>query len=386
MRIEPLPVPTGPAVLELLPRLALALEGGHPILPYAAAGPPLPEPPPSAPPDLAVVVGTSGSTGTPKRALLSARSMRASVYATHERLGGPGQWLLALPAHHIAGLQVLFRSLVGGVHPVVLGASPLGPPTMPFVEASAALEPGLRHYTALVPTQLVQLLDDPRGLRALEGFDAVLIGGAALAPHVRARAERAGVRVVATYGMSETASGCVYDGRPLAGTEIAFDDDLRIHIGGDMVAHGYLGRPDLTNAAFGVDEDGVRWFRSDDFGHLDDTGRLRIDARVDDLINTGGLKVAPRLVEEAIAEHIVGVREVVVVGVPDPHWGEAVSALVVLDPQGLLRDLTAADVRAALRGILPDHALPHRLRTATEIPQRGPGKPDRRAVAALMGE
>jgi o-succinylbenzoate---CoA ligase len=190
--------------------------------------------------------------------------------------------------------------------------------------------------------------------------------------------------VVATYGMSETAGGCVYDGRPLPCTEIAFDDEGRIHLGGATVAHGYLGRPDLTAAAFGVDEDGMRWFRTDDVGHTDENSRLHVDGRVDDLVNTGGLKVAPRLVEEAIIDHVPGVAEVVVVGSPDPEWGEAVCALVVLEPGAVRAGLTAAELRAHLRGILPDHALPRRAATTSDLPLRGPGKPDRRAVAALF--
>ena len=184
--------------------------------------------------------------------------------------------------------------------------------------------------------------------------------------------------------MSETAGGCVYDGQPLPCTEVAFDDESRIHLGGDTIAHGYLGRPDLTAEAFGVDEDGMRWFRTDDVGRTDGQARLRVDGRVDDLVNTGGLKVAPRLVEEAIVDHVPGVAEVVVVGSPDPEWGEAVCALVVLEPGAVRAGLTATELRAHLRGILPDHALPRRAVTAAVVPTRGPGKPDRRAVAAMF--
>ncbi len=235
-----------------------------------------------------------------------------------------------------------------------------------------------------MPTQLVRLLDHPGGSESLAAFDAVLVGGAAISPRLRLRAEQAGVRVVATYGMSETAGGCVYDGAPLPCTEIAFDDEGRIHLGGATLAHGYLGRPDLTAAAFGVDDDGLRWFRTDDVGHTDARARLHVDGRVDDLVNTGGLKVAPRLVEEAIIDRVPGVAEVVVVGSPDPEWGEVVCALVVLEPGAVRAGLTAGELRAHLRGILPDHALPRRALTAARLPLRGPGKPDRRAVAALF--
>ena len=385
--LQPLAVPLGPAALTVLPRLADALAGDAPVLPCAASAP-LPEVPPHDPADLpgglAVVVGTSGSTGTPKRALLTAAALTASSRATHARLGGPGQWLLALPGHHVAGLQVLLRSLEAGTTPVAMDLSDGFTPRA-FVTATALLDPGQRRYTSLVPTQLVRLLDDPGGAPdALRTFDAVLVGGASMPPRLRRRAERSRVRVVATYGMSETAGGCVYDGKPLPCTEIAFDDEGRIHLGGATVGHGYLGRPDLGREAFGVDEDGMRWFRTDDVGHTDENNRLHVDGRVDDLVNTGGLKVAPRLVEEAIIDHVPGVAEVVVVGSPDPQWGEAVCALVVLEPGAVRAGLTAAELRAHLRGILPDHALPRRAATVTEIPLRGPGKPDRRAVAAIF--
>jgi len=383
---QPLSVPLGPACLALLPRLAEALAGDAPVLPYAASAPPsaLPQHDPADLPDgLAVVVGTSGSTGTPKRALLTAAGLHASSRATHDQLGGPGQWLLALPAHHVAGLQVLLRSLDAGTTPVAMDLVD-GFVPQAFVATTALLEPEQRRYTSLVPTQLLRLLDHPRGPDALRSFDAVLVGGAAMPPRLRRRAERAHVHVVATYGMSETAGGCVYDGKPLPCTEIAFDDEGRIHLGGATVAHGYLGRPDLTAEAFGVDEDGTRWFRTDDVGHTDGQSRLHVDGRIDDLVNTGGLKVAPRLVEEAIIDHVPGVAEVVVVGSPDPEWGEVVCALVVLEPGAVRAGLTAYELRAHLRGILPDHALPRRAVTAGAVPTRGPGKPDRRAVVAMF--
>ncbi len=386
MQVEPLPVPAGPSVLGLLPRLAEAMGGGRPVLPVAAAAPPprLPDHTDAELPDgLAVVVGTSGSTGTPKRALLTANALRASVRATHDRLGGPGQWVLTLPAHHVAGLQVLLRSLEAGTEPVVMDRR-AGFAPRAFTEATSRLDPRGRRYTSLVPTQLLRLLDDPVADEALRCYDAVLVGGAATPPRVRRRAEEAGVRVVTSYGMSESAGGCVHDGQPLSCTEVAFDDEGRIHLGGATIAHGYLGRPDLTTAAFGTDEDGLRWFRTDDVGRTDEHARLRVDGRVDDMVNTGGLKVAPRLVEEAIMDHVPGVREVVVVGTPHPEWGEAVSALVVLAPDAVSRGVSAADLRAHLRGILPDHALPVRAVTVQAVPLAGPGKPDRRAVAAIL--
>lgn len=379
-------MPAGPASLSLLPRLAEAFAGGAPVVPYAASStaPALPPHDVTDLPDgLAVVVGTSGSTGSPKLAMLTADALRAAAGATHERLGGAGQWLLALPAHHVAGLQVLLRSLDAGTMPVVMDLTEGFTPAA-FCDTVARLEAGVRRYTSLVPTQLLRVLDHPGGEDALRALDAVLVGGAALPPLLRVRAVAADVPVVATYGLSETAGGCVYDGLPLGCTRVGLDTDGRISLGGATLARGYLGDPARTAAAFATDADGIRWFRTDDVGHVGDDGRLHVDGRLDDLVNSGGLKVAPRLVEEAIAEHLPEVADVVVVGTPHPEWGQAVSALLVLRSDAVGPAPTVGVLRARLRGILPAHALPVRVLVADAVPLAGPGKPDRRAVAALF--
>jgi O-succinylbenzoic acid--CoA ligase len=381
-------MPSGPAVESVLADLASSLDGGAPILP----GPAVVDRPgrvgdadlPAPPDDVAVVVGTSGSTGRAKLAMLTIDNLRSSAEATHEVLGGAGQWLLALPAHHIAGLQVLVRSIVGGTRPVALDLAGGFSPAAFAAATETALRMGGRAYTAVVPTQLARLLDDPAGREALAAYDAVLVGGAATGAADRTRARAAGVRVVTTFGMSETAGGCVYAGVPLPVSHVHIDNDQHVVLGGRTVALGYLGDPGLTRDAFTVDSDGTRWFRTDDLGGFDGQGRLRIQGRADDLINTGGLKVAPGPVEDAIVRFVPGVLDAVVVGTTHPTWGQAVSAAVTLRrgaPTPRLRD-----VRSALRGILPDHALPQRFLVLAAIPQRGPGKPDRRALAAAFGE
>lgn len=376
---RPLPVPSGPEALTILPELVAALAGGRPLLPYAADGPP-PVVPPHAPaelPDgLALAVGTSGSTGRPKRALLTADALTASADATHEALGGAGTWLLAMPAHHIAGLQVLVRALRAGTDPVVLESTD-GFTAAGFVGAAQTVR-GERRYTALVPTQLGRLLEDPVARDALAAFDGVLVGGSATPAAMHEAALAAGIRLRLTYGMSETAGGCVYDGMPLSVTRAHIDNDRHVVVGGATIAHGYLGEPELTAASFSTDVDGMRWFRTDDLGHFDEDERLVIDGRADDVINTGGLKITPGVVEDAITRHVSRVLDAVVIGLPDPEWGESVCAAVtLLDPT---THLTARDLREELSGILPDPALPQRVVTLDAIPQRGPGKPDRAAI------
>ena len=379
--LRPLPIGPGCAAHEALPALREAVEGGPAVLPYAAGGSPV-QVPDGATPDsgTALVVGTSGSTGTPKLAMLPGSSLVASATATHERLGGPGTWLLSMPPHHIAGVQVLVRSVVAGTTPGFVELEG-GFTAASFVRAARALG-GERRYTALVPTQLVRLLDDGAATSALTTFDAVLVGGAASAPSLLTRASDAGVRVVTTYGMSETSGGCVYDGVPLSVSRVRADELGRLVLGGATLATGYLGRPDLTAEVFTTDDDGERWFRTNDAGHLDPaTGRWHVDGRLDDVITTGGLKVAPRLVEDALLA-LPAVGEAVVVGVPDDRWGEAVAAAVVVRAGAPAP--TLEQLRDGLRGGLADHALPRRLLVVDRLPQRGPGKPDRAGIAGLF--
>jgi O-succinylbenzoic acid--CoA ligase len=151
-----------------------------------------------------------------------------------------------------------------------------------------------------------------------------------------------------------------------------------VHLGGPVVARGYRGRPDLTAEAFGVVE-GIREFRTDDLGHTVD-GRLLLLGRADDVIVTGGLKVAPSKVEEALVA-LASVREAVVVGVPDPEWGSVVAAVVVAVDPGNSPSL--AQLRVELAGLLAAEALPRRLVVVEGLPLRGPGKPDRVAAARL---
>ena len=158
------------------------------------------------------------------------------------------------------------------------------------------------------------------------------------------------------------------------------EHDGRIRLGGATLARGYLGQPELTARSFSTDPDGAWWFRSDDVGHLRE-GALVVDGRLDDLINTGGVKVVPRLVEAALVQ-LATIAEAIVVGSPDPEWGQVVSAAVVVT-QGSPTP-TLDEVRDQLRGTLPDHALPRRLATLPELPLLGPGKPDRAAVRTLF--
>lgn len=355
--------------------LAAALDGSGPALaPYAAGRVPGLDVSAALPDDLALVVSTSGSTGTPKAAMLTRQALTASADATHERLGGPGQWLLPMPAQHIAGTQVLIRSVRAGTTPVTMEHFGVAE----FVAAATRLAHD-RRYTALVPTQLRRLLDGGEAARsAVAAFDGILLGGAASDPALLDDAARLGATVLTTYGSSETSGGCVYCGVPLSGTTVELAEDGRITLCGTTIAAGYLGRPDLTATTFGHLADGTRTFRTDDLGVWRE-GRLQVIGRIDDLINTGGVKVAPRIVETAASTH-PDVLEAVVLGLPDDDWGQAVGlAIRARTP------LSLQEIRDHLREHLPSYALPKRLLLVDEIPLRGPGKPDRTALAAAPG-
>lgn len=373
--LRALPVPSGQTVLGLLPRLAELLDGrGDAVLPVPAddadhahflaselsADEPIAD-------DVAVVISTSGTTGKPKGAMLTGQALTASGTATAIRLGGPGQWLLALPPHHIAGMQVLLRSIQAGSDPVVLDVS-TGFSVPDFVRAVAEMT-GSRRYISLVATQLVKALGDAEASEALASFDAVLLGGGPLPATVAIRAAQARVPVVRTYGMSETCGGCVYDGVALDEVEVRIGPEGRISLGGATVAAGYRNIPE--HKAFA--EHG--WFHTDDFGELDE-GRLRVLGRLDEAISTGGLTVVPQVVEAALGAHPL-VAECAVFGVPDDRLGQRVAAAVVPSAAGAP---TLEDLREHVTAALDGTAAPRELHLLDELPRRGIGKLDRRAL------
>ncbi|MDK8511053.1 AMP-binding protein [Corynebacterium bovis] len=429
-RLLPLPLSTG-TVPDAVPVLSSFLAGDAAVLP-------LPDGPgaaartratltalmrpdePAAPGTL--IACTSGSTGTPKGAVLRTPALDASARATAELVAdrwgvSPGPWLLALPPHHIAGLQVVLRSLHAGFTPHVTDPDLDG-----FTAATRALRaahPGEDLHTSLVPTQLVRILRDPAATAALREYASVLVGGAATPPDVLARCRDAGVHILLTYGSSETSGGMVYDGRPLPGTSVTLEDPDAAGVGrvllhGPTVAEGYRNVP---AGADGPDDAFPRpgTFRTSDLGQIDH-GVLTVLGRADGAVNTGGLKVLPEEVEAALAAAVPGATACAL-GVPDPEWGEAVVAVVATAPgagvgvPGVDDDATAAtaaapgaaadpadpatpvDVTPRLRALLhdaatPAHLIPRRVWRVPALPLTGPGKVDRvtvrRTVTALL--
>ncbi|MEY2847764.1 MAG: hypothetical protein RI885_429 [Actinomycetota bacterium] len=320
---------------------------------------------------VAVVVQTSGSSGEPKRVALSADALLASAAASTSALGGSGQWLLALPAHYIAGVNVLVRSITADIDPVVTRVG--GFDAEAFAAAVGAMTGDLR-FTSLVPAQLGALLDSAAATSALRTFDRVLVGGQSLPQAVRDRAREAGVRVTTTYGSSETSGGCVYDGVPSATTRVrAVDGELEIS--GPMLAEGYLDAV-LTANRFHT-ADGARWYRTGDAGFVDRAGdgvQVTVTGRLDRVIISGGVKVSLEAVERVVRT-VPALADAVAVAIPDDRWGHVpVVVTRVGAPLDAIRDLVG--------GTLGREARPARIVIAP-VPLLPNGKPDLVAAAVL---
>ena len=376
-----------------------------------------------------MVLRTSGSTtGAGKLVGVSMDALVASARATHKRLGGPGIWVLALPAYHAAGVQVLVRAAVAGTH--VFNAYKEGgfdPQHLAQVidaacvaaadcdagssfdddavsscaggvggEAEGALAAddsgrACPVYTSLVPTQLRRALDDEQLRGALARLDAVLIGGAAADAQLLEQAKAAGIRVVTTYGMSETCGGCVYDGQPLPGVSMDVDQATgAIWLSGPMLATGYLGDEERTRRCFvsrpQAGEPARRWFITSDRGHIVD-GRLQVLGRLDDVIISGGIKVEPGPIEALLALNPL-VSECAVVGLPDLQWGQVVTAVVVpASMPGLGRvdeGAIVSQIRVYLEQKLSGAQCPKQVLLADALPYKGIGKVDRRALVQSL--
>lgn len=311
----------------------------------------------------ALVVRTSGTTGTARGVVLSHAALRAGVAASVARLDAAAgaRWLGVLPVHHIAGLLVALRARMAHTVPVLHDR---------FDVDRVASEPDVTHI-ALVPTMLHRLLE--HGVDVAR-FTRILLGGSAADPALLARAAAAGARVVVSYGMTETAGGCVYDGIPLDGVAVAVDPDGRVLLRGDVLADGYR-----TGDGALVDlRDAEGWFRSQDLGRFDD-GRLVVTGRADDVIVSGGVNVDTAALADLLRGH-PQVADVAVVGVDDAEWGQRAVACVV--PADARRPPSLADLRDHVRHHADPATGPRQLVLVADLPLTGLGKVDRHALRA----
>ncbi|QYM75132.1 AMP-binding protein [Leucobacter luti] len=379
----------------LIAALQDALAGGAPVFPLAPdTSPevvlalqhtPLPE-------GTALVVRTSGSSGIPKAVALSAAALRASANATHEAFGGPGQWLVPLPSNLISGIQPLIRSAIAEQEPVFVDGA-FDPARL---LAAAELMTAERRYVSLVPVQLSRLLDhaaaDPEAAAILQRFDAVLVGGQAITVALRQRCHELGVALKRSYGMTETAGGCVYDGVEIGDTLVRIRAG-EVQLAGSALALGYVGDPELTADRFITETDSAgtetRWYRTGDAGELLG-GMLTVTGRIDRVLISGGINVSLDEVERVVREQ-PGWASAVALAAPHPEWGERVT--LVLETSDQAQSDAGADaahasferVREEVRARLGVAALPEWVTETPEIPRLAGGKPDLIALGEWLG-
>ena len=327
-----------------------------------------------------MVLATSGSTGVPKGAELTAAALTASARAALDRLGArPGErWLCGLPVHHISGLGILVRSLLAGSEPVLrdridAGAVASAAPA-PDGPAGGRARPGAGRGAVQLRLAGADPVAPAAGRRARRSPGSARSCSAARRsrPGCCGEAAAAGARVVTTYGMTETCGGCVYDGLPLAGVQVAAGPDGRLRIAGDVLFSRYRREPELTAAVL---RDG--WFVTSDLGEVGAGGTVLVRGRADDVINSGGEKVVAGEVEQVLRAWD-RVRDAVVVGTPDPDWGERVTALIV--PANGTPSPGLDDVRAYVRDRLPRYAAPRAVLAVGALPMLASGKPDRQQI------
>jgi o-succinylbenzoate---CoA ligase len=320
---------------------------------------PLPE---EVPDNIACVVESSGSTGIPKRISISTAALLHAARAGQERLGPLGQWLLALPINFIAGQQVLIRSLLADQQPVIMNTA-LPFTTEAFLRSAMLMTNPVR-YTSLVPTQLAKLVaeaeKDSVMLTALKNFRAILVGGQSTPDELFDRATGLGLKVVLSYGMTETAGGCVYDGIPLDGVRLKIAPDSRLLISGKTLAEGQ--------------DD---WIFTNDLAELSADGKLKIIGRADRVIISGGLKLSLERVEY-LGSELPGVTEIAAVALEDATWGQRVGIAYIGSPE------VADDIANQLAHLLGPAGKPIRVIRVDKLPKLPTGKADNKMVAELF--
>jgi len=335
--------------------LRAALAGTGPALAFAATSRS------HVSPEIAIVIPTSGSTGTPKEVAYTADAIRASARASHSYLGAEtgDRWSLLLPINHIAGVNVLVRSLELGSDVI---DNRLSGKSQTFESAE---------FTSIVPTQLHRALNgDQELLRHLQSAKKVLVGGAASNAALLRAAQQMDVDVITTYGMSEMSGGCVYDNSPLPGVNVEINNEGFIRLRGPMMAAGYLNEPDVWMAATG---DG--WFTTQDFGTLS-AGLLTVSGRADDVIISGGENISLSTIDALLNNHFAPQR-FIAFGLPDQEWG---TKLCLASDSEMNRD-AISDV---LRSEFGKFAVPKEFQRVDVLPMRGIGKPDRAALVATF--
>jgi len=303
--------------------------------------------------NISLLVATSGSTGTPKEIGITSAALLASARASNKFLKATkGQtWSLLLPLTHIAGINVLVRSIELETEPIDLrnhvGAYP---------DAD---------FTAIVPTQLFSALNgDTDLLSHLKSTKAVLVGGAALSGELRSQAIASGINIITTYGMSETCGGCVYNGEALDGVSFELTENQRIKISGRVLADV------LTESG---------WYLTQDIGTIVD-GKLKVIGRADDVIISGGENISLSAIESELNKKFPQLL-VAAFSTSDSKWGQVLHVAVQTQDENVKVQISQALVTA-----IGNHAKPKSVILLDKLPKIGVGKVDRIFLAKLVSE
>lgn len=315
-----------------------------------------------APEGDAVLVATSGTSGSSRIVRLSRSAIDAAAASSALALEADphDEWLCCLPLGHIGGLLVLLRSVLLGA-PAAVHAR--------FDPTAVAALPNVR-FVSVVPTMLARMLDHGDDVAR---YRAILVGGSPMPAEMRDRARAAGARVVATYGLTESCGGVVYDGVALPGVGVRIGPRGGVQLSGPTLMRGYRFDDAATTAALTPDG----WLKTRDAGDLGPDGRLRVLGRMDDVILTGGEKVWPEEVENVLRIH-PSVSDALVAGRDDEGWGQRVVAWIELAPGATAPDLEA--IRDFVGNRLPRFRAPRELHVVVELPRTPLGKIRRSAI------
>ncbi|TAN24815.1 MAG: hypothetical protein EPN30_06320 [Actinomycetota bacterium] len=300
-----------------------------------------------------LAMATSGTTGQPKMVMFTMAQIMASASATSSHIGVTfsDKWLCCLPIAHIGGLSVILRALLIG-NPVEIHNG------FNADDVKAAAKDGAT-LVSLVPTAMARL--DPYIFRK------IILGGSKPPANIPSN-------TMVTYGLTETGSGVVYDGMPLTGVEFKVASSQEIMLKGPMIATRYR-----SGAAI---QDDLGWFHTGDAGRISH-GKLDVDGRIDEIINTGGENISPALVERVLEMH-PKVHQVAVIGLPDPKWGEAVTAVVIPNPNHEAPRLE--ELRDFVKSELPPHYAPTRLQLVSRMPTTNLGKIQKNVLKKQLAE
>jgi long-chain acyl-CoA synthetase len=352
------------------------------------------------PEEIAVLLFTSGTTGAPKAAVLRHRHLVSYMFSAVE-FGAAAEEevaLVAVPPYHIAGVISVISSVYAGRRVVQL----------PNFNARDWLNVARREKVTtafVVPTMLAQIVRELEGESSAElpHLRAIAYGGGKMPGPLIERAMRLfpETNFTQAYGLTETSSTiCVLlpedhrsadvsndskvrrrltsVGRPLPGVELQIRDDAgtvlaaghrgEIYVRGEQVSGEYVGRGSLLDAE--------GWFPTRDAGELDEEGYLFLEGRADDVIVRGAENMSPGEIEDVLLRH-PAVADVGVVGVPDEHWGEAVTAVVVLKAGA---EASGEELQDLVRNQLRSSRVPQSITFVEELPYNETGKLLRRTI------